>query len=105
MRLGARRSETVGGLRRRAHRRDGERLPVSHQWILFAAQTAELGICKPCALDEFELARDVGVEADELNPRFWVGRRGLDLLLSLEFVAVLPASPQHPMETRRPHGA
>ncbi len=50
-----------------------QRQAVAEQWILFAGQAGEFGAGDPGPLDEFELAREVGVEAEEVEPGFLVG--------------------------------
>ena len=101
MRLGAGSREAVRPVGRVADRRDRGWFAISEQWVLFPAQSGEFRVREPCALNELELARDVRVEADELQPRLRVGGRGIERGRAVNPFPVLAAAPENAMEARR----
>src|SRR4051812_40553465 len=88
-----RNAETVG--RRATH--DG--LPVAQERIAFAAHSIELRIHQPGVLHELELARDVGIQADEMQTALRVaGRSRKQSVFAGQAGAVLAASSYDPMK-------
>ena len=91
-------------LRRVGERGCRKRLAIAEQRILLAGEGGEFRAGDPGALNEFELPRDIRIEADEVEPglRIRCVAGSIATLRSI-FVAIFPAAPQDAMEAGRCH--
>jgi len=93
--VGPRHREAVGG------RAVGRRLARAEKRIALARQAVEANRHRPGVLHELELARDVGTEADEVQPGVAAARGLAERLRRRNPGAVLAAAAQQAMKARR----
>src|SRR4051812_30482276 len=97
--------KTVGALRtlRAGERRCRKQLAVSEQGVLLAAERGEFRAGDPGSLDEFELPRDIRIEADEVDSGLWIRRRRIKRLARVDLRAIFATVPHDAMEASRCH--